>query len=99
MSWLTHAFRLGLALASISALGRRSRMVMVLDVTHDLYHTFLARATGFPQVMVGPAPAVMHGDLARDSSGLAGERVHGGRDQACFSGLLGLARELPMAKT
>jgi hypothetical protein len=40
MSRFTQAFRLGLAFASTSALGRRSRIVIVFDVTLSLYHTW-----------------------------------------------------------
>src|ERR1039458_8455891 len=47
MSLLTQALRLGLALASISALGRRRRMVMVFDVTQGLYHTSPGWASRF----------------------------------------------------
>lgn len=44
MSLLTQAFTLGFARASISALGRRNRIVIVFDVTQDLYHYFLENA-------------------------------------------------------
>ena len=44
MSWFTHALTLGLALASISALGRRKRIVMVFDVTQTEYHIVKDRA-------------------------------------------------------
>jgi len=44
MSLLTHALTFGFALASISALGRRRRIVMVLDVTHHLYYKSPLRA-------------------------------------------------------
>src|SRR5437867_700871 len=47
MSLLTHALTLGLATASISAFGRRRRMVIVFDVTHALYHALPGRAIGF----------------------------------------------------
>jgi hypothetical protein len=38
MSLLTQAFTFGRALASISALGRSNRIVIVFDVTHIFYH-------------------------------------------------------------
>ena len=47
MSLLTQALMFGLAAASISALGRRRRMVMVFDVTHVLYHAPFRRARVF----------------------------------------------------
>ncbi len=47
MSLLTQALTFGLAAASISAFGRRRRMVMVFDVTHVLYHALPGCAMGF----------------------------------------------------
>jgi hypothetical protein len=38
MSLLTKALASGLAFASISALGRRNRIVTVFDVTQHLFH-------------------------------------------------------------
>lgn len=40
ISLLTQALTLGLALVSISALGRRNRIAIVFDVTQDLYHAW-----------------------------------------------------------
>lgn len=54
MSLLTQALTLGLAFASISAFGRRSRMVIVLDVTQNLYHGSRTAATHFPDRANGP---------------------------------------------
>jgi hypothetical protein len=45
---------LGLALASISALDRRNRIVMVFDVTQSLYHTVWQRARPHPPGPPGP---------------------------------------------
>jgi hypothetical protein len=42
---LTQALTLGLALASTSAFGRCNRIVMVFDVTHDVYHSLPETAT------------------------------------------------------
>jgi len=40
MSLLTQALTLGLALASISALGRRNRIVIVFGVTQNLHRAW-----------------------------------------------------------
>jgi hypothetical protein len=47
MRWFNQALTFGLALASISALGRLNRMVMVFDVILCLYHTFLTFSMPF----------------------------------------------------
>ena len=60
MRSLTQAFTFGLALAAISALGRRRRTVMVVPVPLDVYHTPPGRvfplADG-PATRAGLAPA------------------------------------------
>ena len=52
MRLLTHALTLGRALAAISLFGRRSRIVMVLDVTQGLYHTVAFDAIVFYPVFM-----------------------------------------------
>ena len=62
MSWLIQAFTLGLALAWISALGRRRRMVRVFRVTVGVYHTLPEGAASFPDgaaTRIGPALAAL----------------------------------------
>src|SRR5262245_29174863 len=67
MSLLTQAFMFGLALASTSALGRRSRIVIVFDVTLDLYYTSCGCAMLLCQPQAGGAPRLRH---AAESAGL-----------------------------
>src|SRR6266498_1179425 len=45
ISLLTQALTLGFALASISDLGRRNRIVIVFDVTQVMYHSYRRPAT------------------------------------------------------
>ena len=51
MSWLIQALRLGLALASISALGRRRRMAMTLSAMRIVYYADVRSATVFWKIL------------------------------------------------
>jgi hypothetical protein len=58
ISWFTQAFTFGFALASISALGRRKRIVMVFDVTQRMYHISRKAASLF-KLTCAPAPLAL----------------------------------------